>query len=127
MKLIYFIVFLQVGLGALIPRSDISQLTLMKNLYDHFEAFHTASDQSKGLRSFFQFLAEHYGTNNHEHTDNDAHDNLPLKHLGGVVYLLFHQTNNIVRYDFQEIDRCMAYFPLYHLDFPRSIDHPPSV
>ena len=76
---------------------NISDVLQLKNLYQHAK-FH----QQMYGDGFFDFLAEHYGTKVHEHSDNHKeHHNLPLKHqhncADAFTVFTFFNTNIVIK------------------------------
>lgn len=73
------------GLGSLIPRADFSQLAKIDHLLQHFE-LHQRENPELGFSDFlYMHLIE---GDDHQHSNADDHENLPLKKIQTTNLLL---------------------------------------
>ena len=127
MKITWWIILFQVTLSTLIPKSDISQLGLIGNLYEHFNDFHAGKDHQSGLIHFLDFIIEHYGDADHEHSDEKTHNHFLFNNISdGTPFLPAHTTSINHNPDLVAGDGNIAIFKRYKKEFFNTIDHPPS-
>jgi hypothetical protein len=86
--LLYLFLALQMTLS-LIPRSDVSELSKVSILIEHFIAW---NEQASAAQGFSDFLVEHYHGSHSK--DDPAHSNLPLNNLSSQPLLVFIQESN---------------------------------
>lgn len=128
MNKVAWFLLLQIGLTALIPRADLSQLGLISNLYTHFSVYHASENYPSKVMAFLGFITKHYGANQHEHQDEDEHDQLPFKDFTSSVFFLLIQQDGITPpdpYDHELHESINT--NQYPVGFSSSIDHPPSI
>ena len=119
------IVFL---LGSLLPRTDFSQLTKLKDLTDHFQLHVEVArlaDQEVSLR---KFLYDHFANpNSHQHPGGE-HQQLPLHSCSVSVLAMavFSETPPTLGIE-APTSVSPVYLDQFHLDgYTLVIDHPPA-
>ena len=120
--LFYFLI------GALLPRTDFSQLLQLHHLFEHYQ-LHKIEAEIEGTElSLSSFLMQHlFEYDDHEHEDQQEHEQLPFHQIS--TSLTFFMPNYIDP-DQTEMSMCSptpnAYL-LYILEgVGSSVFHPPS-
>lgn len=82
MKFITYILLIYYSLGALIPKSDFSQITQIDDLIRHYQLHQAEAKLMNQELSFWDFLYMHFITEaEHQHDNPSEHENLPLKKI----------------------------------------------
>lgn len=75
--------------GALMPRSDFSQLISLYDLIDHYNLHAETYTNGEEMLSILDFIKDHYvGDSEHEH-DEEEHEDLPFKSLNVTMDYYF--------------------------------------
>ena len=89
MKFFNHTFILLISLGALIPRSDFSQLTKVKELAEHYELHKSEALENGQTIKFIEFVFLHFVEgDDHDHEDSD-HEDLPFKQFVSCISLFF--------------------------------------
>lgn len=88
MKVVAYIMLFYFTLGALLPKSDFSQLLKVNDLLEHY-ALHQQEAEAVGeVCVFTEFLYLHFVSNDdHQHDQQDEHEQLPLQSLSSSILL----------------------------------------
>lgn len=129
MKVLNYILLTYFSIGALIPRSDFSQMGLLDDLLKHYE-LHQSEAQNMGSRiSFMQFLYDHFISGvEHQHPNENEHHNLPLYSISSGMILFFEQLGSFSHTIFDGIGKTeiTSHIIFYLNPFINQVFHPPS-
>lgn len=116
--------------GSLIPQGDFSQLTLIPDLFEHFEVHQIEARAAGEEITFLEFLTEHYiDTEGHDHDGEDEHPCMPMQQMSsGFQYLLIDFDFPMSEPTLQDSQRrSMTSVILHSSDYARIMDRPPSL
>lgn len=95
MKLLLYILLLQISAGALMPMNDYGQLAKLKFLVEHYN-LHVEEARVDGTEfDVIDFIYLHYiSPDSHTHKNPVDHNQLPLKKIGAAQHLILNTLND---------------------------------
>ena len=129
MKIFSYILICYYSLGALIPKSDFSQITQLDDLMSHYALHQQEARLANQEMSFWNFLYIHFITGDeHQHEDSQQHENLPLKKISNAVFVfldLHEASQEKLKHPHTTLVNSF-YQKFFSKDFTYSIFHPPA-
>jgi hypothetical protein len=117
------------ALASLMPFTDFSQFSRIYEAVKHSNE-HIRQAQAEGRDyDLWTFFVEHFVTpEDHQHSDKNTHDHLPLKVIDSHSMKLSLQESfalNISMDDFDATSLCSFYLAMSSLDSESGLDRPP--
>lgn len=128
MKVLNYILLTYFSIGAIIPRSDFSQMGQLDNLLKHYELHQSEAQNVGSSISFMQFLYIHFVSGDeHQHPNENEHHNLPLYSISSGMILFFEELGSLSHNIYNEIRKTeiTSYIIFYLNPFINQVFHPP--
>ena len=128
MKLLTHILIIYFVIGACVPRSDFSQLSQVNNLLDHYKLHQLEAEALAVKISFVEFLYLHFVSGDeHQHSNGDEHDGLPLYSLLSGILLYVKKTSHVLKTCFTvALEKEIFFQDTFYLNpFIHQVFHPP--
>lgn len=129
MKLTKDILLIVLVLGLTVPKGIFHFVIHLPDLVEHYYEHKTENEQV----SLLDFIAEHIGQPNHEHTDKHAHDDLPFNHQHTSDYnqswtaILFFNKETLKHSPTSSLEKITTCQCFHSSEFSQSIWQPPKM